>query len=149
MDTSKEYIEMCEKAEEIQPHDDWEDGDFFYHELKVQESAGYGGGVFVECDQEYTLHEAYRSKGDRHKNKRWVWLPRQDQLQEIVRGSKHLHLLAYEFAAYFHGSIDPLYPEIGRDNFTVDSDNSMEQMWLAFVMKVKYSKIWDGEEWVK
>ena len=77
-----------------------------------------------------------------------IWLPRQDQLQEMVKGAKHMHLLAYEFAAYFHGSIDPLYAEVGRDNFTVDSDNSMEQMWLAFVQKALRNKVWDGNKWI-
>ena len=26
---------------------------------------------------------------------------------------------------------------------------SMEQLWLAFVMKDKYDKTWDGKEWKK
>ena len=25
--------------------------------------------------------------------------------------------------------------------------DSMEQLWLAFVMKKKYGKVWNGEEW--
>ncbi len=28
------------------------------------------------------------------------------------------------------------------------SFTSMEQLWLAFVMKEKYNKVWDGEEWI-
>uniref|UniRef100_A0A6M3LMK8 Uncharacterized protein n=1 Tax=viral metagenome TaxID=1070528 RepID=A0A6M3LMK8_9ZZZZ len=75
-------------------------------------------------------------------------LERQDQLQAMMKGEKHMHLLAYEFAAYFHGTDDPLYFDVGRDNFTVDSDNSMEQMWLAFVMREKFNKVWDGNEWI-
>jgi len=27
--------------------------------------------------------------------------------------------------------------------------HSMEQLWLAFVMKELYNKQWSGEEWVK
>jgi len=27
--------------------------------------------------------------------------------------------------------------------------DSMEQLWLAFVMKEKYNKIWNGENWIK
>ncbi len=26
---------------------------------------------------------------------------------------------------------------------------SMEQLWLSYVMKVKYGKVWSGEDWVK
>lgn len=25
----------------------------------------------------------------------------------------------------------------------------MEQLWLAFVLKKKYNKVWDGKEWVE
>lgn len=26
---------------------------------------------------------------------------------------------------------------------------SMEQLWLAFIMKNEYHKIWSGEDWIK
>lgn len=78
----------------------------------------------------------------------YTWLPRQDQLQEMVKGEKHMHLLAYEFACYFHGTVDPLYSYLGQDDYTVDADNSMEQMWLAFAMKELYNKTWNGEDWI-
>lgn len=78
-----------------------------------------------------------------------LWLPRQDQLQEMVKGERHYHLLAAEFAAYFHGTLDPFFAYVGSDDYTVDSDNSMEQMWLAFVMKERWNKTWDGENWVE
>ena len=28
------------------------------------------------------------------------------------------------------------------------SKSSMEQLWLAFVMKSKYNKTWNGEDWI-
>jgi len=60
-----------------------------------------------------------------------IWLPRQDQLQEMVgqpysRPSKQLRELA-EFSDEGHPSA------------------SFEQLWLAFVMKEKYGKTWKGE----
>ncbi len=75
-------------------------------------------------------------------------LERQDQLQEMVIGTKHTHLLAHEFALWWHGG-----EELGRQHAGHVSPNgcdaSMEQLWLAFVMKEKYHKIWTGEEWIE
>ena len=31
----------------------------------------------------------------------------------------------------------------------MDKNYSMEQLWLAFVMKDKYKKVWNGEDWIK
>ncbi len=156
MDTSKTYIKMCEKAEEIQAGHKWEYGDWLIveHGLFQIGTATFdydmGDGTKPPIRSELPIATIQKDdlEGSTFTGK-LIWLPRQDQLQAMVRGEKHMHLLAYEFAAYFHGTVDPLYQEIGRDNFTVDSDNSMEQMWLAFVMKVKFGKVWIGEEWVK
>jgi len=118
MDFSKKYIKMCEKAEEIQkewlnrlPHP----ADFVWWAKK---------GVictFIESGEGYK-----------------VWLPRQDQLQEMVRDR--------------WGSWTGLLEEFGE---YVKSkrwlDDTPEMYWLAFVMKELYNKIWDEEkeEWVK
>jgi len=145
MDCGKDYVKMCGKAEEIQllhreeKHEDtgkWIAGDFW--------TTVFRDGVFTVCgyrdawsDEPMYLHHPIEC----------IWLPRQDQLQEMIKGAKHMHLLAYEFALYFHGNIDPLYANLGMDNYSVDADNSMEQMWMAFIMKRKYNKIWDNENW--
>jgi len=149
MDTSKTYIKMC-NCEEIQKA--WQGL------LKTQANhllSWADSGDFVYCKSNNKIVVLYFNKYHGSPPEKYlspytaIWLPRQDQLQEMVKGTKHMHLLAYEFAAYFHGTIDPLYQNIGRDNYTVDSDGSMEQMWLAFVMKEKYNKVWDGSEWIK
>ncbi len=33
------------------------------------------------------------------------------------------------------------------EGYDYDHLATMEQLWLAFVMKEKYQKIWDGKEW--
>jgi len=43
----------------------------------------------------------------------------------------------------FHGLI---YEEELGKNYTAIF-NSMEQLWLAFVMKEKFDKVWNGEDW--
>ncbi|KKL66808.1 hypothetical protein LCGC14_2141330, partial [marine sediment metagenome] len=75
-----------------------------------------------------------------------IWLPTQAQLQEMV-GNSHAHELAILLVSWlehqqnYHedGSITWKYP-INYD--------SMESLWLAFVMYELYSKIWNGEDWV-
>lgn len=70
-----------------------------------------------------------------------IWLPRQDQLQEIYNdgnfGLQTLCCFIYDFVTSEYGS-----------RFTIIS-GSMNQLWLAFVMKELFQKIWDGENWIK
>jgi len=64
-----------------------------------------------------------------------IWLPRQDQLQKMIWSSSEFSLLDnfrnYVFATNFKDSI-PV---------------SMEQLWLAFVMREKYNKVWENGKW--
>ena len=72
-----------------------------------------------------------------------IWLPRQDQLQEMV--SDRLLGLQTVCAVLHDFSIT----EGEGLQFTMN-DGSMEQLWLAFVMHEKFNKVWDDkkEEWV-
>ena len=72
-----------------------------------------------------------------------IWLPRQDQLQAMLitehpmgipNASMPRRLIKYMADWYDN------YPEAYW--FT-----SMEQLWLAIVMKEKYNKVWNGDEW--
>ena len=63
-----------------------------------------------------------------------VWLPRQEDLQKMVIGN-------YESLAYLCGAFE-IWREL-HGGFT-----SMEQLWLAFVMKEKFGKVWVNEEWI-
>jgi len=110
MDTSKEYIKMCEKAVEIQ--------DIF-------KKRGLGENDFINRDKKNPKRKGFNLI---------IWLPRQDQLQGVYDDNKGFtHQTLHHFiAAYNRG---------------LGLHNSMEQLWLAFVMKEKYSKVWNGEEW--
>lgn len=71
----------------------------------------------------------------------YIWLPRQDQLQEMV------HNLRFEQRRFSgdHGLLqDFAYWAEEESNLPCAS---MEELWLAFVMKEKYNKVWNGEEW--
>ncbi len=66
-----------------------------------------------------------------------IWLPRQDQLQEM--GGQPYSTFAKQLGllAVFDDYSGPF--------------KTYEQLWLAFVMKGKYGKVWDSEkeDWVK
>ncbi len=105
MDTSEQYIKMCD-CPEIQ-------GD----KVAIRDK-----DYFISVE---TKEGAYL-----------VWLPRQDQIQEMLKAhyQKHLKIL-YDFS------------------LTVSWDiNSPEQLWLAFYMHEKHGKMWWGKNvktWVK
>jgi len=136
MDTSEQYIKMCEKAEEIQelrpiepPFDKWEAGDFYVADcplgpcVSVHNDAGsYGLGKFT------------------------TWLPRQDQLQEMRPNKISLAFADLHFAildGFYDGYID-------KNGFGYGTPyETDEQLWLAFVMKERYNKVWNGEDWIE
>jgi len=70
-----------------------------------------------------------------------VQLERQDQLQEMVFDIENGPDTerAQQITNFYHFCMNKY-----RLLFT-----SMEQLWLAFVMKEKYGKIWSGTEWIK
>jgi len=125
MDTSSEYILMCEKAEEIQALREigklFVDGDWWM-------SRRWNDGV--PC-----VWRAYRGIDE-------VWLPRQDQLQEMawshIAGTYNLlPTKLFAFSDYW------------EENGIPHMFTSMEQLWLAFYQKEKFGKVWQNGEWVK
>lgn len=157
MDKSEEYIKMCEKAVEIQKlrefsqyhREKWIDGDFFVPKKKEWSKFGVVGGFdnnFYDsgcgCCSEVYYPE--------------TWLPRQDQLQDMLnpKGTQ-------QYTALYLTQIFSKFIECETKNRDVQKSKyfgrilttrarwSMEQLWLAFVMKEKYNKIWDGEAWIK
>ena len=83
---------------------------------------------------------------------RKIWLPRQDQLQAMV----DLDLLEDNpiliWKTLWNTSFKMEIKHLDRITrkqqywYYIEGE-SMEQLWLAFVMKVKFSKAWDGETW--
>ena len=122
MDTSD--IKMCEKGEEIQKYSPVADADVSLDEGICLDTKG---DVYWRC----------RGQG-------FIWLPRQDQLQAMVidntpNPDKLGSLLSrfWVFCSCFY-----------QGKLTFEVFTSMEQLWLAFVMKEKYNKTWDGTDWI-
>ena len=113
MDRSLQYVRQCEKATEIQEQKpENPQGEFIF-----TKEDGFAGQF---CDDSPFLI--------------FVWLPRQDQLQEMMPNTPPW-CLAKDFASRAY-------------HLSGDTTMSMEQLWLAFVMYEKYKKRWNGEEWV-
>jgi len=140
MDTSEKYIKMCSKATEIQ---------------EIKKNAGYYvSGDFVYCDNIDIIHIASYEEGFAinesapidinfpfsGKLLKTVFLPRQDQLQEMV--------IPEEVSSNWDWMRKFILKTGSR--YYIDF-SSFEQLWLAFVMKEKYNKVWDEkqEDWVK
>lgn len=88
-----------------------------------------------------------------------TWLPRQDQIQEMV-GTYHNDKSGRCFCwvctmGRFNGFLEEhinqeFEQEIECFNKQKDFQVfSMEQLWLAFYMYEKHKKTWDGKEWIK
>ena len=117
MDTSKTYIKMCDKAEEIQQTWHWQEGDFYA----------------VDRVETYDLY-VVTTPSPKGVN---IWLPRQDQLQAMLVG----HFVDSTPRKLVKALWDWIAETAPPSNY------SMEQLWLAFVMKEKYSKHWEDEKW--
>jgi hypothetical protein len=143
MDTSETYIKMSEQAMRYLP----------------ECQAPYDDGEWVTYRHDRFLPEAIKNTvrvGDYLEPERCYWetwvlcgtdgvihLLQQDQLQAMVKGTAPAVLYAFVGEAFDRNSdwVEVVAPYKGL--------TSMEQMWLAFVMKVKYSKTWNGEEWAR
>lgn len=105
MDTSKEYIEMCEKATEIQ---------------KIGKRYL---GVFPNIPT-----DIFRAG----KVDAFVWLPRQDQLLEMIKGD---FIETCDYIGHFSERFIEL--------------KTPEKILLKIVMEETYHKQWTGENWEK
>lgn len=144
MDTSETYIKMCEKAEEIQAIADehWDEFSMScWHSPNHVQCKGHFSDWHMAykycpvCGKALKITPEY-SFCHRFLDDDTTWLPRQDQLQEMVIGKVEMWTTA----------ITGLH-NLAKFAETIEF-GSMEQLWLAFVMKEKYSKVWNGDEWV-
>ena len=122
MDTSTRYIEMCKSAKEIQ-------------RIRAISPSVHDKELVPHCGCSPTGDFGFTDI----KNKIFVWLPRQDQLQELC------------------GNIFPPYTYLIKNVEDYCSENqaywdcfdSGEQFWLGYYMATKHNKHWDGKGWKK
>ena len=122
MDISKEYIEMCEKAVEIQKNHEWEFGDYWYNGAIIYR----GAPLYAQTLEQVT------------------WLPTQSQLQRMLDGKCSYFLLmeftnfvdtawGYEMAVIEEWSMEQLW-------LAFVMNEKYDKIWD------NKSKVWKGEQ---
>ena len=127
MDQSSDYIKMCESAKVIQKKWEPEVGDFF-----VSMSLGM-------ASPSQPIISDLEKKASYLKTLKAVWLPKQDQLQEVVMEN---YATPWDLAIAFSNVL------MADKASYFDKFDSMEKLWLAFIMREKYRKQWKAGEWV-
>jgi hypothetical protein len=140
MDTSQEYIKMCEEAKEIQSVKLKSFNGIKHYE--AGEIFSLGGNIYILGENKVGLSD----KGT-------VWLPRQDQLQEMIKiyfpevhneTCEVCHTAFNELFQRFHYFIHSFHTSHFLTTEWVY--DTYEKYWLAFVMKNNYNKIWNKEK---
>ncbi len=128
MDKSDEYLRKCTEAKAIQEMWEPKDGDFFVS-LKSERPRCK---VCVLGDWETRSHIAENRDA-------FIWLPRLDQLQSMVDWTH------WEFRITKRRKFEMHYTDSSGTTVGSVLGESMEQIWIAFVMMVKYGKEWKEE----
>lgn len=154
MDLGEDYILMCSKAQEIQnQRKKFLDGDFLVSCRINWESVGEleKKGVVEFLD----THVYNNSLGINDRGL-CIWLPRQDQLQEILLGkvnyfgynpnSNGLSIALVKEIETFQGQLHT----VNINNYKIPHD-TLEKWWVMLIMYRIYDKIWNPEtkEWEK
>lgn len=134
MDKTKTYIKMsdCEEIQKQMP-ELWHSPCCLEKDFSKWSSAP-SQPIYVITKEEYVYITEESGLS------RQVWLPRQDELQAMVKDNyKDVGDLAYFFWAWI-----AKYAVMEIDKFTL-----MKQLWLAFVMWTLYHKKWHNDKWEK
>ena len=123
MDTSLEYIKMC----------DWPEIQEQRHTFVMADPTSVVKGKWV----------AGVDGGETYKPRdRVIQLFKQDQLQEMVLSDFVQQEGGYLPTYWLLHKFEHWLPDYRYAN------TSMEQLWLAFYMSEKFSKKWDGDKWI-
>lgn len=143
MDKSRAYIKKMKKADEINNLWKPKNGDYFFGTPKDFMDEDWDEGVYqyFECEDEYYCtipnHYNYKDKEFTQLDHKQIFLPSQHNLQSMVLFDTPFDMIK-EFAEWCSDL-----------NVTMQERyNSIEQLWLGFVMQKNHSKIWNGKDWV-
>lgn len=132
MDTSPEYINMCRKAKELQAVWEPSRGDWFLLYDEIENIGDYSEDLHpIDYREEFPISK-----------KNCIWLPRIDQLIEIVMNGSHLR----DKTAHGITKVQNIYYGDGVFSIMGEHD-TIEVAWLKIYMHSKF-KSWDGEDWI-
>jgi len=147
MDSTNRYAIMCQKAEEIQNLWRPKQCDFIINLTDIEEGLSFckpaesliqvANMYYEEKDNENYLRECEEVKEEA------LWLPRQDQLQKIIEpDNSRIHSIMINV-------IESQYNDVSKQTMVSAPEmfHSMEQLWLAYIMREKFNKLWNEEEW--
>jgi len=133
------YVKMCEQAEEIQADFKFSMGDWYIENYNTEDQhiIVLDQGIVSRLVQNIILKK-YGA----------IWLPTQEQLQEMMKTENTWRLgwlmeNLYNFANNKYGY------NILSEHYVFKHFDSLNELWLAFVMYKKYHKVWTGEKWIK
>lgn len=129
MDTSETYLKMCD-CPEIQKLWKPKLGDWYWNIIGHMEC--------IRMERVTDKRRKFHSKINYNEEKNFIWLPRQDQIQEMLPFS---NLAPHALLLCFWNFVD-------KDIEHIFIYTSMEQLWLAFYQKEVHNKTWSGKEWV-
>jgi hypothetical protein len=129
VDTTEKYIKMCALAKEIQRQWSYQNGDYVYDTIDGD------AGVW------YWHHSKDVSD--------CIWLPRQDQLQELCINFYVRIMDVSEYDAFVR--LLESYSSWLRDVHSggYQDVDTFEQLMLSFAMGIMYDRKWNKENWVK
>ena len=129
MDILDQYLSMCEKAPRLL--EGWNNGDLYTYRI---DKPG--------CPFNYTDVCMCHYCKDRPKQGA-IRVYRQDQLQQMLGKETQLGVIGLEDTS----DTDEVFSLDWPARF-IRGELSWEQIWLAFVMRKRHDKIWNGHEWV-
>jgi hypothetical protein len=148
MDATNRYVMMCQKAEEIQNLWRPKQCDFIINFTDLEEGLSFCRPAeslvqVVNMYYEEQDSKEYLQECDDLKEQA-LWLPRQDQLQKIIEpdNTRVYSLMRKVMESQYHDyskNASVTAPEIFY---------SMEQLWLGYVMKEKFEKVWNEKDWI-
>ena len=153
---TKNYIKMCEKAEEIQKPliPLWS----FVIVKKCWATKKREIGIVTSFEKKYKRYNIFM-KGNPYgtiEQNNLIWLPTQEQLQEMIlpiflKRFSTTHALRNDSSFIYRMVIEKFQRWVNRGSPSFDEYmamfSSFNELWLAFVMKEKWNKKWDGKKW--
>lgn len=133
----EEYIKMCREATEIQEQWKPKSGDMFHFKAVIN--------PFKPCMFRSDVNNSIVSYSENNQLDK-IWLPRQEDLQEIYmapyKGGLHVSTMVNSFYRWF-------WDEYNNKVKSCLEQYDWNEIWLCFVMETCYSKRWTGETWEK
>jgi len=166
MDCSPEYILMCD-CPEIQgqrpishlnritrkvTEDLWVDGDWFIADGELYVYGGDCCHLKRYDDEPPCLSNAGYMEGDGGCVNKVIWLPHQYQLQAMVLPDPNAKDAWGEPFEKDLKSDDVFWLFLDFSKSLQERKRSQqtgEQLWLRYVMKEKYNKVWSNDKWIE